>query len=238
MRQGHLPQSIDRVAMRGRFRPARVPRHLLRRALAFTLLPLALFLASLLTASDARSADSVVVDKLVAVVGTKLIFRSEVLERARIVVKAKESQGESVSDRTTLERLRRAVLDQMIEATLIEDAAERMRIDVSEEEVDKAYERIRLNSNITEEQMREAVQKGGLSPTDYRAEIRLQLLEGKWLQIMSLRWPDLAKRPPPSGKSEPADPEAAVRAAEEALAAVRKRAVAELFKRAYVEVRW
>ncbi len=80
---------------------------------------------------------------------------------------------------------RREVLEIMINEELIEQAAERDGITVSDEELDRqiAQERMSLGAQVSEEQFRLAVeQQLGMSYEDYRTELRKQLLQQRYIQ--------------------------------------------------------
>lgn len=80
---------------------------------------------------------------------------------------------------------RREVLEIMINEELIEQAAERDGISVSEEELDRriAQERMSLGAQVAEEQFRLLVeQQLGMSYDDYRSELRKQLLQQRYIQ--------------------------------------------------------
>ncbi len=80
---------------------------------------------------------------------------------------------------------RREVLEIMINEELIEQAAERDGISVSDDELDQqiAQERMSLGAQVGEEQFRLAVeQQLGMSYDDYRDELRKQLLQQRYIQ--------------------------------------------------------
>ena len=80
-----------------------------------------------------------------------------------------------------IERLYREVLERMIQEELFIQAADGMSVTVSTAEVDRAIARVRAQAQLSEDQFRQAVQAQGFSITQYRSDVRRQLLRLKVL---------------------------------------------------------
>lgn len=133
--------------------------------------------------SPPRSADAAVVEKIVAVVGDEAILQSELRGRAAPLIRVLASRAPAGPQRTAAEsQVYRDVLNRMIEETLESQAAERQKIVVTPDEVDKAVENVAAQQGMTVDQLLTAAdQRSGLTEVEYRAEIRRQVLEGKLL---------------------------------------------------------
>ncbi|MCA9577038.1 MAG: SurA N-terminal domain-containing protein [Sandaracinaceae bacterium] len=129
----------------------------------------------------APSAQADVVERVVAVVNDQAIWLSEVRRRAAPYVPqimAASSQAERVALR---EQLYTQVLDGLIDEELIRQAATRMRVRVSSEDVERAIANVRRQNNLGEAEFWEAVRGQGFSPAQYRDDLRRQLLRLKVL---------------------------------------------------------
>lgn len=150
----------------------------LRRLWALLALCLCVPAAVLAVGGQAR-AD--VVEQVVAVVNDQAIWLSEVRRRAAPYVPqimAASSQAERVALR---EQLYTQVIDGLIDEELIKQAATRMRVRVSNEDVERAIANVRRQNNLGEPEFWEAVRGQGFSPSQYRDDLRRQLLRLKVL---------------------------------------------------------
>ncbi len=111
-----------------------------------------------------------VIDRIVAVVNDDLITLSEL----------KETISSLTTDTQTISKKEeRSILEQMIEQKLLEQEAKRLGITVTESEVDAAIEGVKRNLNLTDEQMKEVLERQNLSPESFRQQWRMQILANK-----------------------------------------------------------
>jgi peptidyl-prolyl cis-trans isomerase SurA len=111
-----------------------------------------------------------VIDRIVAVVNDDLITLSEL----------KETIATLNTDTQTISRKEeRDILEQMIEQKLLEQEAKKLGITVTESEVDAAIESVKRNLNLTDEQMKEVLERQNLSPESFRQQWRIQILANK-----------------------------------------------------------
>jgi peptidyl-prolyl cis-trans isomerase SurA len=122
----------------------------------------------LLFASEGAGAAEVV-DRIVAVVNDDLITLSELNEMS---AKVNSNPDAPQADQN-------AVLDQMIELKLLEQEANRLGISTSEREIDAAIDSVKIQYNLTDEQMAEALKKQNLTPEAFREQWRVQILGNK-----------------------------------------------------------
>jgi hypothetical protein len=112
------------------------------------------------------SGHAVLVDRVVATVGIKAITRSALQARMKV-------GGED----------ERTVLDAMIDDAVIAVECERRSITVGDDEVDAGVKQVAANADITYDELLKELARRGLDLKSYRASIRAQLLEGKWLSL-------------------------------------------------------
>jgi len=128
----------------------------------------------------ATPARAEVVDRVVAVVNDEPLTEHDIREERRIFLES--FPGEARRDPMDL---RKILLDKLIEDRLREEEAEAAGIAVSEEEIDRLIADIRRDSGITEEQLRETLEREGLAYDDYREtladQIQMQKLMGRAL---------------------------------------------------------
>jgi peptidyl-prolyl cis-trans isomerase SurA len=112
-----------------------------------------------------------VIDRVVAIVNDDLITLSELREAALSI---NPTSTEQIDERT--------VLNQMVEAKLFEQEANRRGITVTKEELDASIEQVRSKYNLTEDQMEEVLKKQNLTPETFREQWRTQTLGNKLLE--------------------------------------------------------
>jgi peptidyl-prolyl cis-trans isomerase SurA len=126
-----------------------------------------------------------VIDRVVAVVDRDAILLSELRSRARPFVKQIEAAFPTDAARRIVgeDQMKRELLGKMIDERLIASEANRSQLEVHAEEVDLALRTIASTQNITAAQLMDAAREAGMNETEYRDEIRRQVLEGKVLQL-------------------------------------------------------
>ncbi|MBK7828114.1 SurA N-terminal domain-containing protein [Nannocystis sp.] len=116
------------------------------------------------------------IDGIAAIVDDALIFRSEVIARARPQLTQHADAGPA--EREALER---EVLAQMIEEALIAADAARLHIAVTEAELAGALAMVRDMNGIDSAGLEAQIRRAGMSYEEYEAQLRSYLLEQKWL---------------------------------------------------------
>ena len=186
-----------------------------------------LLLALSLAAPAARgdTPKPVVVDRVVAVVGARPLLLSELRARAALSLPALDKANLSPEARVKAEReLAREVLEVMVDAELVAQAAARAKIDAPPAEIAAALANIAAASKISVPALLDEAREQGLTEAVYREEIGRQILEAK----------QLGTRPVPGGvKLADLDP----RRRMEVLERMRKDWLAELRRAAHVEIR-
>lgn len=148
----------------------------LRRLLAASLI--------LLSALTLRVDAAEVVDRIVAVVNDDIIRLVElnkavapVEQQIRDMNLSRDKEKETIYDK------RMAVLNDLIDEKLADQEISRFHITVGVNEIDDAIERIKAMNYYTDEDIRKALSKNGLSMDDYRSDIKEQLLRNKLVNL-------------------------------------------------------
>jgi parvulin-like peptidyl-prolyl isomerase len=191
-------------------------------------LPASLLLALITLAAVPARAEPVagrVIDRVVAVVGPTPLLLSEVRARAAPVLIALDAQKLAPDARAKAEKdLVDDLLQLMIDAELVAQAATRARIEATPAEVDGALELLAKQNNLTVPRLLVEAQKQGLTEALYREELGRQIREAKMLRT----------RPLPRGvKITELDAHAQL----DVLERMRKAWLAELRRGTYVELR-
>lgn len=121
-----------------------------------------------------------IVDRIVAVVNDDIVSLFEwnqefkpFAERIKTLDKPAEEK------KKLLRKVREEVLNRLVDEKLADQEIKRIRINVTEKEVDDAIKRFKENQNLTDKRLKEALKHDGISMLDYRKRIRDQILRGK-----------------------------------------------------------
>ncbi len=139
------------------------------------LLPLMLMLAALAPGSGLCK----MVDRNVAIVNGETITLSEINELAKPVfdkIRAESPPGEVAAN---MAQARRAALARLIDKRLVAQEAARYRLQVTDEELDKTLEQIRVGRNMSPEDQLKELRLMGVTEQQYREEMRTQMLGSK-----------------------------------------------------------
>jgi peptidyl-prolyl cis-trans isomerase SurA len=131
--------------------------------------------------SSAAVASPDVIERVVAIVNDKPILLSELRRRAAVLVPQAlqaPSEAERVKQVATLYR---EVLERIIDEQLIASTAESLSIRAEKEDEDRAIQSIQAQSGLSDAEFWEAVKEQGMSPWEYRQDIKRQVLRLKML---------------------------------------------------------
>ena len=121
-----------------------------------------------------------IVDRVVAVVNDDVVSLYELNQLVKpFVEKIRSSQYPEDVERQLTFEVRQKVLQQLIDQKLTDQQMERLQISVSENEVDESIERLKESRFFTDENLRAALEKDGLTYEDYRQQVKKQLLRVK-----------------------------------------------------------
>jgi peptidyl-prolyl cis-trans isomerase SurA len=180
------------------------------------------FLVASLVPSRASAKPNVVLERIVAVVVGKPIFLSELRHRAKPHL-ARMTASPPQGSRAAAEALMyRELLARMIDEELEARESVRLHFGVTEDEVTWGVKSVADANKMTPEQIYAEAEKQAMTQAEYRAEVRRQMIEGKWVQLVVR----------PRILTMPSDPAEVTKVLEEG----RKSALATLRAAHYVEV--
>ncbi|HML54115.1 MAG TPA: SurA N-terminal domain-containing protein [Solidesulfovibrio magneticus] len=138
---------------------------------------------ALLASLAAPAGAAELVDRVVAVVNGKLITLFDV--NTRVADMVKQTQGVALKpDDPRLDDLRRQVLESMITDLLIESEANKLKVTVSETEIDSQIEEIKKKNNLSQQQLVTELAKEGLTLKQFRDKMRLDSIKKRLLGFM------------------------------------------------------
>ncbi len=141
----------------------------------FTGILLALLLVGLPASAE-------ILDRVVATINDGAIMQSELQEALELYQHQMGQQTPGMmSDRDTM-AVKRRVLEDLIDKSLIEGFAVKAGIEASDAEIDRAIDEVLARAHISEDELREALKQDDLSYEEYRDQIRDQLIKAKMIQ--------------------------------------------------------
>ena len=130
------------------------------------------------TASD----DEVVVDRVIAVVDRSIVLQSEVESSVDMLMRA--SPAPPGTDEVARRALaRKTVLDGLIAEKLIEHEMTKLRIDVTDAEIDRVVQGQMQANGLDETRLQQALAAQGMTLDDHRYGLRKQLMKAKIIQL-------------------------------------------------------
>jgi len=120
-----------------------------------------------------------VVDRIIAYVNDDIITLSELNERTNAFVAARRQNPFLREEEQSLEKIRHDMLDLLINERLAAQEISRLKISVSDEEVDEVINRIMQENRLTQETMEAELRKEGKTVEDLREQIRAGLEQKK-----------------------------------------------------------
>ena len=123
-----------------------------------------------------------IIDRIVAVVNDEVITLSE-LDEACLPLFQQYLQGvtDPIEEQEVIQRIRKEVLERLIEEKLIAQEVKRVKIKVTDEEVEAFIEDIKLQLG-GEDRLRELLSARGLTLEEYREEIKDRIKKMKLVQ--------------------------------------------------------
>ncbi|RLC21768.1 MAG: hypothetical protein DRH56_09270 [Deltaproteobacteria bacterium] len=131
-------------------------------------------LAALVFAEGPAPARAEVCDRIVAVVNNDVITLIELNKRIRSLTGVDPAELKSQNEKKYMET-RRRVLDSLINEKITLAKITELGINVTPGEVDASIERIKRNNGLTDEDLRAALKKEGITYEAYREKIKTQL---------------------------------------------------------------
>ncbi|MDP2339477.1 MAG: peptidylprolyl isomerase [Deltaproteobacteria bacterium] len=141
---------------------------------------IALALALALPAAAAEG--DVVVERVIAVVDNAIVLASEV-ETIVEQLATQQPIPPGVDQAAVLKERRSQVLDTLIAEKLLDAEVRKLRIDVTAAEVDRIVKATMNENNLTEETLKMALGRQGLTLDEYKDQLKKQLTKMKIVQI-------------------------------------------------------
>lgn len=113
-----------------------------------------------------------VVDRIVALVNNEVVTLSELEEVGRRLFEQVQQATLPSEREEKLKKAKEEVLDQLIENKLLEQEMKKKKIEVSDRDVDAAIEDIMKENRMTENDLKAALAKDGMTYSTYRKHLR------------------------------------------------------------------
>ena len=124
------------------------------------------------------------VDRIVAIVNDDAITLSELNETyLPFAQQIREANNPPEVEREMIFKLRQEILNKLIDQKLTDQETERLRVSVSDKEIDQRIEQIKSEHFLTEEDIRKTLAAQGYTLEEYRERIKEQLLRVKLINI-------------------------------------------------------
>ncbi|MEX0960799.1 MAG: peptidylprolyl isomerase [Burkholderiales bacterium] len=120
-----------------------------------------------------RARDTVLLDRVVAVVNSEVLTRIDLDEQVKIATQQLSRQGTPLPAEDVLER---QLLERMITARVLLQTARETGIRVEDVQLQRAIERIAQENDLTPEQLRQTMERDGISYSRFREEVRNEIL--------------------------------------------------------------
>ncbi len=118
-------------------------------------------------------------DRIVAVVNHEAITLSELDEAVENFLGVVARSQPSVKREDIIEEARKASLNKLIDGVLLKQEASRLKIVISDQEINRTMNDMLARKNISFEEFRESLKNEGMTVDDYKKEIRQYLLTRK-----------------------------------------------------------
>lgn len=155
----------------------------MKRSIPFTTLTMVVFLATLLSAVSgadrAFAQERQSIDSIVAVVDESVILQSELDSAINSITAQFQNRGERMPPRSVLEE---QVLERLIMTRLQVQRAEATGIRISDQEVDRALSEVAQQNRLSLEQLRNAIEGDGVDFSEFREDIRQELVASRLRQ--------------------------------------------------------
>ena len=121
-----------------------------------------------------------VVDRIVAVVNDDIITLTDLNDALKPYTGRIKSMGyDSEKELEVLKKLQNDVLDRLIDQKLTDQEIKKARLEVSDEEMNIALEKIKERNFYSDEDFRKALAAEGLSLEEYRKDMKSQILRSR-----------------------------------------------------------
>jgi len=142
------------------------------------------FFSTIIVVGLGLAQDSMVVDRIVAVVNDELITLYDLNQTLEPYAKNIKALGYSADkERKMLFKLRSDLINELIDRMLADQEIKKYKLTVTETEIDRAVEQIKAARHYTDEDFRAGLAEQGLTMEDYRKELKEQLLRRRLVNL-------------------------------------------------------
>ena len=131
-----------------------------------------LSISALLLASQVH-AETIPLDKIIAVVDNDVIMASEANHRLKMVSSQLQANGTELPPANILQN---QIIEQLIAESLQLQIGERVGIEISEAEIDQHMDRMKAANNLTEEQFQQQMRQDRVNMVTLRSQIRRDII--------------------------------------------------------------
>ncbi|MGA8180877.1 MAG: SurA N-terminal domain-containing protein [Desulfobacterales bacterium] len=132
----------------------------------------------------ANAKDAETVDRIVAVVNDDVITLIELNKVVKPYLEKIRTLGYSPDkEKELIFKVRKSMLDRLIDEKIEDQEIKRAKIEISEDQIDQAVERIKETNYYTDEDLRAGLAKEGLTMKEYRKQIKEQILRARLVNI-------------------------------------------------------
>jgi peptidyl-prolyl cis-trans isomerase SurA len=143
-----------------------------------------LALALALSLTLAPTARATIVERIVATVGERAILLSDLKRRAEpFMLQVQQTVPAGAQRNAAISQVYKAVLQKIVDEELLEKAAAQTKVTITPAEIDEGLKRVAAQNKLTVEQVVSEAARAGLKESEYREELRRQLLEAKLLMV-------------------------------------------------------
>lgn len=121
---------------------------------------------------------------IAARVNEEVIFFSEVEQAGREIYQRIREQTPAERVEKELREARRAVLERLINRSLLEQEAERLKVKITDEEMNSSLEEILKSHGVTREQFYAQLATEKVSPERFRERLRKELMVARMLDVL------------------------------------------------------
>lgn len=140
--------------------------------------------SALLLSFVSGTAGATLIERVVAVVGERAILLSDLRERAQpFLLQIHQNVPVGAQRNAAISQLYKGLIDKLVDEEVEQRAAIQAKVAVTAREVEEALERVANQNGITVAKLLSEAKKTGLDETEYRDELRRQLLQTKLINV-------------------------------------------------------
>lgn len=141
-----------------------------------------LVVVAVIAAEAAKPADDIVIDRIVAVVNKNVVLQSE-LDGLLEQMMQLEPMPAGRDPAAVREERKKMLLETLISERLLDEEVKKLRVDVTDAEIDRVVKGTMDEHGLDEEKLKMALARQGLTLEEYREGLKKQLTKMKIIQL-------------------------------------------------------